>query len=129
MRRMYSKGQVIDVVNKAIEDGEISGGTKLYRHNITFTNTDDNEEVGLEIISASSTIVVDRNTLLDVVNNYIAIKTLTRMGIDEPPPSYYSCIGYVEDYLQIKYLNGNIVASYTLQLDYMEDYSDRVIPL
>ena len=34
MRKMFSKNQIKDIVNQGIESGEISGGTKLYLHEI-----------------------------------------------------------------------------------------------
>lgn len=38
MKRMVTKTDIVETVNKAIEDGEISAGLKLYKHTITFTN-------------------------------------------------------------------------------------------
>lgn len=36
MRKMYSELEVIELVKQAISSGEISGGTKLYKHVIEF---------------------------------------------------------------------------------------------
>lgn len=47
MRRMFSENQIKSLVNKGIEDGEISGGTKLYAHLIF----DDSGTNGITIIS------------------------------------------------------------------------------
>lgn len=38
MKRMVAKTDIVETVNKAIEDGEISAGLKLYKHTISFNN-------------------------------------------------------------------------------------------
>ena len=48
MRRMYSKKELKETIESAIESGEIPSGTKLYKHYILFQSGD-------EVILISST--------------------------------------------------------------------------
>ena len=75
MRRMYTDNNVVDVVNKAIEDGdiEVSGGTQLYKHTVQASVTDQNDEhtVTCIFISADNTSFAEKS--YDILNlNYIS---------------------------------------------------------
>ena len=43
MRKMFSENQIKSIVNQGIESGEISGGTKLYKHTIELEDADGNQ--------------------------------------------------------------------------------------
>lgn len=124
------KSELVEDVNAGIQAGNIAVGTKLYKHRIIFTNTDDGEDVSIELISTLGDVVNDFVILTNVLNKAVDIRHLTRMAIDAPPPESYTCIGYDDQYTpQIKYLNGNIIETYILEIDYIENYTDTVLPL
>ena len=41
MRKMFSENQIKNIVNQGIKSGEISGGTKLYRHTIILEDSNE----------------------------------------------------------------------------------------
>lgn len=104
MRRMFSEKQVKDLVNQGIEDGEISipsGGTKLYKHRITFNVTIDNVDTTCHLDSVmleNTKIMQDNSDLTTTLNAFMfmfasILNCVLSVGLDN---EYKIVSGYVD---------------------------------
>ena len=122
------KSGVKEIVNKEIEQGNIAVGTKLYRHIISFDNTDNNEEIEILVISTKEDEVNNYDTLINVLDNAVLIKSISFLS--SPPPELYICVGYDSFYTpEIAYIRGSVIAFTYLDINYLENYRDIVLPL
>jgi hypothetical protein len=91
MKKMYSEQEVVELIKQALSSGEISGGTKLYKHFIT-VQMDDDSENSFGIISTqkneyTDNVIVsifDDNviTLLDYGTNTLLVNLSIVVGDD-----------------------------------------------
>lgn len=65
MRKMFSENQIKNIVNQGIESGEISGGTKLYKHNVTVSGSfdEDDRKIVATILSKDATQLNTKSAL------------------------------------------------------------------
>ena len=64
MRKMYSENQVKEIIKEAMESGEISGGTQLYKHYLS---------LGFDIINNNTDRIDNLPTLASAVNSALAL--------------------------------------------------------
>ena len=76
MRKMFSENQIKNIVNQGIESGEISGGTKLYKHELNFEfNDSTNLVTPLWIISNV------KESYADLFNEYHEVMIQPQSGL------------------------------------------------
>lgn len=108
MKRMVTNQDVVKTVNQAIEEGEISGGTKLYRHVLS----DKNGATGYVFIvnSTNSELYTKNGSGSEAVANAIKndLKNIVSMFFDGLSSSG-SLPGYYPLYIIDNYLTAFIV--------------------
>ena len=72
MRKMYSKNQIKEIIKKALESGEITGGTKLYKHTMNVIDTAVNEH-NVVMISTLKEEIENGEPLLDYLEGCISL--------------------------------------------------------
>ena len=73
MRKMYTEQEVVELIKQAISSGEISGGTKLYKHSID-VKIENDFSISMIIISNNETIVDTPTKLEDLVSTSVSGK-------------------------------------------------------
>lgn len=88
MRRMYSENQVIELVKQAFEEGKISGGTKLYKHEISGGWSQGTLICAITIITTTSEQLKKTN-IRDFFDNIVSVYPIG--VIDDDMCSNMSC--------------------------------------
>ena len=116
MRRMYSENQLKEVVNKAIQSGEIEVGKKIYQHLLELTD-------GAQIyIYNNSNEKIDTLDGLDLMDSAVSLF---------PPMIYIDSVGvsvpilHYESYV-VAYSNGSSSIQSKDLTDYIDDVNDTI---
>ena len=77
MKKMYSEQEVVDLIKQAISSGEISGGTKLYKHTIVGTY----EDVNSEEFTLNCVLINDSSEQITDIEDVILAGAILQYGV------------------------------------------------